>query len=96
MPQSPTTSPSVIYRWKYRRNKSIGKVLMGIFFWRASPVYKIVCVWVFFPDQSSDGNENYRRSIFRQTNFIGEAVDTNITNKVCVLHRRNESVNKTV
>ena len=48
MPQSPTDWPSVMYRWKYRLNKSAGKVLAGIFFWRASSVCKTVSVCLFF------------------------------------------------
>jgi len=90
MPQSPTDWPSVMYHWKYKRNKSAGKVLAGIFFWRASSVCKTVSVCLFFfTEKSSDGNENYRRSIFRQTDFIGNAVGKNITDKLCVLHRQN-------
>jgi hypothetical protein len=48
MPQSPTDWPSVMYHWKYKRNKSAGKVLAGIFFWRASSVCKTVSVCLFF------------------------------------------------
>jgi hypothetical protein len=55
MPQSPTASPSVIYRWKYRRNMFVGKVLAGNFlFWHASLVGKTVDVWfVLFPIESA-------------------------------------------
>ena len=45
--QAPTTSPSVIYLWKYRQNKSVGKVLVGKKKLARSPVG----VWVFFPTE---------------------------------------------
>jgi hypothetical protein len=50
----------------------------------------------FFFDRSSNGKGNYRRSIFQQTDFVGDAVGKNVTDKCSVLHRRNESVGKTV
>ena len=47
MPQSPTDWPSVMYRWKYRLNKSAGKVLAGIFF-GALPLSVRPSVFVYF------------------------------------------------
>jgi hypothetical protein len=43
----------------------------------------------FISDKSSDGKRNYRRSIFRQTNYVGDAVGKNITDEFSILHRRN-------
>ena len=96
MPQSPMASPSVIYRLKYRRNTSISKVLARIFFWCTFPVGKTVSVWFFISDRISDEQGNYRRSKFQQTNFVGEAVSKNFTDELCGLHRRNDSVSKTI
>jgi hypothetical protein len=94
MPQSPTDWPSVIYWWKYRRNNFVGKVLAGIIFFGAlCPSVKLL---VFFFERSSDRNGNYRRSIFRQMDFIGDAVGKNFSDELCVLHRRNYSIGKTV
>jgi len=49
MPQSPTDWPSVIYHWRYRWNRSVGKVLVKFFFSCASLVLQTVGVWFFFP-----------------------------------------------
>ena len=92
MPQAPTASPSVIYLWKYRQNKSVGKVLTGKKNFSALPRR---CLG-FFSDRSSDENGNCWRSIFWQTYSVGDAVGKNVTDELCVLHRQNASVGKTV
>jgi hypothetical protein len=80
------------YRCKYKQNYSVGKVLAGNFFWRASlSVRPSVFFFIIF-DRISDGKGNYRRSIFRRTDSVGK----NFTDKLRALHQRNESVGKTV
>jgi hypothetical protein len=46
MPPSSMDWPSVIYRWKYRRNMFVGKFLAGIFFSALSPSVRL-SVFVF-------------------------------------------------
>jgi len=51
MSQSMTISPSVIYSWKYKQNKSIRKVFAGNFFGALPPSVKPLVFGFFFPTE---------------------------------------------
>jgi hypothetical protein len=70
-------------------NKYVGKVLAGKKNYALSPSVIPLVFGFFISDKSSDGKRNYRRSIFRQTNHVGDAVGKNITDEFSILHRRN-------
>jgi hypothetical protein len=74
-----------VRRYSSREKKKIGAL--------PPSVRLLVFVFYYFiSDRINDRKENYRRSIFRQTDSVGKY----FTNELCVLHQRNESVGKTV
>jgi hypothetical protein len=96
MPQSPTDIPSVIT--VENTNGIIPSIKFSReFFLARFAVCNTVGVWFFLiTDRIGDGMKNYRRSVFRRTYSIGEAVGNIFTDGLLASHRRNESVSKTV
>ena len=83
------------YRWIYRRNDSIGKVHVEIFFFACFSVFNIVgvprCLVFFITDRINEGIGN-----FWQMYSVGEAARKKFTDGLRASHRRNESIGKIV